>query len=241
MDGKMLAEKATEIYDMKIVFTALLVSMLLSIFPHSVCAQGETVGTREGWRLTEDEKKQYIHHVKQKVEEFQYLLTKIVDMDLPHEVRKESVTNALKLFISEGNPYEYVDVSSDQRKYSKGVEIYTSSIGFTTTYTQTLKRYLYGLYDPQTGLSSKPFTKIELTSVSFLIPDSIFRVDNHYECIGYLKNTFLSHKDGRFIFKDVTAKKIRCKIGVIEFPTGQRMIDAKLHDIYVNSIKRIPR
>lgn len=233
MDGKMLTEKATEIYDMKRFFTALLVSMLLSIFPHSVCAQGETVGTREGWRLTEDEKKQYIHYVKQKVEEFQYLLAKIVDMDLPHVVRKESVTNALSLFIGEGEPYDYVGEAADQRIHSEGVKMYTSSVNRSATSTQKLKHYLYKLYNPQTGSSSMPYTKIELTGASVLIPDSVFRVDNHYECIGYLKDIFLRRKDGRYTYRDVTEKKVRCRIVVIELPAGQRMIDAKLGDIYV--------
>ncbi len=147
--------------------------------------------------LTEGQKEQFRNRVKQKVEEFQDMLEKIVDNELRSDIRKESVTNALKLFIGEGDPYDYVDESIDQRIHSDGVKMQTSSVNRSTTRTQKLKRYLYKLYNPQTGRSSMSYSKIVIESASAVRVDNIQRVGDHYECVAYFSQKFFGYRDDR--------------------------------------------
>lgn len=189
--------------------------------------------------LTEGQKEQFRNRVKQKVEEFQDMLEKIVDNELRSDIRKESVTNALKLFIGEGDPYDYVDESIDQRIHSDGVKMQTSSVNRSTTRTQKLKRYLYKLYNPQTGRSSMSYSKIVIESASAVRVDNIQRVGDHYECVAYFSQKFFGYRDGRIVYGDLTGKKIRCYITSIDLPTGQQIFEAKLGDIYVTSTERV--
>ena len=96
--------------------------------------------------LTEAQKIEFQNRVKQKVEEFQNALSNIVNVALTHDIRKENVTNLLKLFMGEGEPYYYYDEEADKRIYSTGVKMQTSSIYKTNNQSQKLKNYIYSIY-----------------------------------------------------------------------------------------------
>lgn len=189
--------------------------------------------------LTDNQKKMFQERVKQKVEEFQHALSNIVDNSLRHDIRKENVTNLFNLFIGEGNPYDYYDVELDERVYSTGVKMQTSSIYKTNNQSQKLKRYIYKLYNPETGKSEMSYTKIVIESASAVRVDNIEKVGDHYECVAYFSQKFIGYKDGKVWYSDLTGKKIRCYIMHIDLPTGKRIFDAKLGDIYVLSTQRL--
>lgn len=188
--------------------------------------------------LTESQKIEFQNRVKQKVEEFQNALSNIVNNKLKHEIRKENVTNLLKLFMGEGDPYDYYDEEADTRIHSTGVKMQTSSIYKTNNQSQKLKNYIYKLYDPNTGESKLVYTKIVIESASAVRVDNIEKVGDHYECVAYFSQKFIGYKDGKVWYSDVTSKKIRCYINHIDLPTGKRIFDAKLGDIYVLSTKK---
>lgn len=190
-------------------------------------------------KLTDAQKKMFQERVKQKVEEFQGALSNVVNDSLRHDIRKENVINLLKLFIGEGNPYNYYDEELEERVYSTGVKIQTSSIYNTNNQSQKLKKYVYKLYNPETGKSEMSYTEIVIESASAVRVDDIEEVGDHYECVAYFSQKFIGYKDGKVWYSDLTGKKIRCYIMHIDLPTGKRIFDAKLGDIYVLSTQKL--
>lgn len=188
--------------------------------------------------LTEAQKVEFQNRVKQKVGEFQSSLSNIVNNQLEHEIRKEEVTKLLKLFMGEGGPYDYYDEEADTRIHSTGVKMQTSSVYKTNSQSQKLKNYIYKLYNPDTKMSTLPYTKIVIESVSAVRVDNIEKVGDHYECVAYFSQKFIGYRDGKVWYSDTTSKKIRCYISHIDLPTGKRIFDAKLGDIYVLSTKK---
>ena len=188
--------------------------------------------------LTEAQKVEFQNRVKQKVDEFQSSLSNIVNNQLKHEIRKEEVTKLLKLFMGEGGPYDYYDEEADARIHSTGVKMQTSSVYKTNSQSQKLKNYIYKLYNPDTRKSILPYTKIVIESVSAVRVDNIEKVGDHYECVAYFSQKFIGYRDGKVWYSDTTSKKIRCYISHIDLPTGKRIFDAKLGDIYVLSTKK---
>lgn len=202
-----------------------------------VCFISMNVQAQE--ELTDAQKQMFQERVKQKVEEFQSAMTNIVNSELRHDIRKENVINLLKLFMGEGDPYDYYDEEMDQQIHSAGVKMQTSSIYSASAKSQKLKNYIFKLYDPKTGRSKLPYTKIEIESVSAVRVDNIEKVGDHYECVAYFSQKFIGYQDGRIRYSDKTSKKIRCFINHIDLPTGKRIFDAKLGDIYVLSTERL--
>lgn len=190
-------------------------------------------------RLSEEQKIEFQNRVKQKVEEFQNALSDIVNNELNHPFRKEQVKNLLQLFIGEGDPYDYYDIELDKRVHSTGVKMQTSSVNKVTEQSQRLKRYIYRLYNPETGKSSLSYSKIVIESASAVRVDNIVQVGDHYECVAYFSQKFIGYRDGKVSYGDLTGKKIRCYINHIDLPTGKKIFEAKLGDIYVLYTKRL--
>ena len=189
---------------------------------------------QEEAELTEAQKKEFQTRVKQKVEEFQNGLKKIVNDSLSPDARVEHQINTLKLFIGEGDAYTYYDFELDKRIKSTGVKMQTSSVNKEHTASQKLKTYINKLYDPNTHKSKLPYTKIEIESASAVRVDNIVRRDDgNYECIAYFSQKFIGYWDGKVWYSDKTSKKIRCHIMKIDLPTGEVLFEAKLGDIYV--------
>jgi len=189
---------------------------------------------QEEAELTEAQKKEFQTRVKQKVEEFQNGLKKIVNDSLSHDARVEHQINTLKLFIGEGEAYNYYDYELDKRVKSTGVKMQTSSVNKEHTSSQKLKTYINKLYDPIARKSKLPYTKIDIESASAVRVDNIVkRDDGNYECMAYFSQKFIGYRDGKVWYSDKTGKKIRCHITKIDLPTGEFLFEAKLGDIYV--------
>ncbi|MBQ6063476.1 MAG: hypothetical protein IJK87_07570 [Prevotella sp.] len=208
--------------------------LVLCIITTNVQAQNES-------ELTESQKREFRLRVKQKVEEFQNGLKKIVNNELSRKARTEHVANTLQLFIGEGEKYSYYDEELDRRIESNGVKMQTSSVNQERTQSQLLKKYIYKLYDPSTGKSSLPYTKIQIDSASAVRVDNIYKVGDHYECVAYFAQKFIGYRDGKVWYSDKTGKKIRCFIRKIDLPTGEALFEAKLGDIYVLYTERLFR
>lgn len=202
------------------------VLFFLSMVTSNIQAQEEA-------ELTEAQKKEFQLRVKQKVEEFQNGLSKMVNTELSHEARVEHQVNTLKKFIGEGDAYSYFDEELDRRVNSKGVKMQTSSVNGEVTKSQLLKKYIRRLYNPETGKSDLPYTKIQIDSASAVRVDNIVKVGDHYECVAYFSQKFIGYRDGKVWYSDKTGKKIRCIITKIDLPTGEPLFEAKLGDIYV--------
>ena len=95
------------------------------------------------------------------------------------------------------------------------------------------------MYNPETGKSKLAYTKIVIESASAVRVDNIEKVGDHYECVAYFTQKFIGYRDGKVWYSDETSKKIRCYINHIDLPTGKRIFDAKLGDIYVLSTKKL--
>ena len=204
-----------------------------------LCIIATNVHAQKDSELTESQKREFRLRVKQKVEEFQNGLKKIVNNELSRKARTEHVANTLQLFIGEGEKYSYYDEELDQRIYSTGVKMQTSSVNQAVAKSQLLKKYIYKLYDPTTGKSSLAYTKIQIDSASAVRVDNIYKVGDHYECVAYFTQKFIGYRDGNISYSDETGKKIRCYIRKIDLPTGEALFEAKLGDIYVLYTKRI--
>lgn len=205
--------------------------LLLSLFVW--CAFCTFTQAQEEAELTEAQKKEFQLRVKQKVEEFQNGLSKMVNTELSHQARVEHQVNTLKKFIGEGDAYSYYDAELDRRVNSKGVKMQTSSVNKEITKSQLLKKYIRRLYNPETGKSDLPYTKIQIDSASAVRVDNIVKVGDHYECVAYFAQKFIGYRDGKVWYSDKTGKKIRCYITKIDLPTGEPLFEAKLGDIYV--------
>lgn len=199
--------------------------------------------------LTESEKVTLQERVKQKVEEFQSSLSKIVLINenstaSAHKNNKEQVALLLNLFIGRCEPYEYYDEELGINVKNSGVKMQTSSVksgkgnnDAQKVSNQKMKNYIYRFYNPETGKSRLPYTKIIIEAANAVRVDNIERVGDHYECMAYFCQKFIGYRDGKVYYSDVTSKKIRCYIKSI--PTNSGIVwDAKLGDVYVLSTEK---
>lgn len=178
------------------------------------------------------------NRTKQKVEEFQAGMKKIADNSLPGANRKEHVLNTLDLFIGAGDPYDYYDELMDQRVHNTGVKMQTTSVNSERKASQKLKSYIYKFYNPNTGKSSMPYSKIIIEAADAVRIDNIQKVGDHYECIAYFTQKFIGFRGDRISYSDLTTKKVRCYITHIDLPEGD-LFDCKLGDIYAVSTERL--
>ena len=203
-----------------------------------LCAFCFMAGSAQAQEMTEEGKNYFKNRAKQLVEEFQSALSNIVDNNLRHDIRKENVTNLLKLFMGEGEPYDYYDEEADKRVHNTGVKIQTSDINKTKRQSQKLKRYIYRLYNPDTGNSVMPYSRISIEAADVIKIEDVQKVGNHYECIAYYIQKFVGYREGQVVCTDRTIKKIRCYIEgdpTVLLPSNKRIYPVKLGDIYVVS------
>lgn len=210
----------------KVIFFAVVLS-----FASATAAQAQT--------LTDNQKVLLQERVKQKVEEFQYSLSQIVNAKNSHKIRSEHVELLMNLFIGKCEPYKYYDENLEKEVKSKGVRMQTSSVNYSYKSRQLMKDYIYKLYNPDTGKSGLRYSKITIESASAVRVDNIEQVGDHYECVAYFCQKFIGYRDGRVVYGDVTSKKVRCFIKSIDTDKNGTTWDAKLGDMYVISTEKI--
>lgn len=189
--------------------------------------------------LTKEEKEILKDRIVSKVEEFQYLLGKIVDANNSRNVRTNAVDLIYNLFMGKCEPYDYYDYESGSNIHNTGVKMQTSSVNRKNKSTQKMKNYIRKLYNPDTGRSAMNYSKIEIDSVGAVRVDNIEREGDQYVCVAYFCQKFIGYRDGRVAYGDVTTKKVKFYIKELDGGKYGRRFEAKMGDVYVISTERI--
>lgn len=181
--------------------------------------------------LTEEQK--VLFQARQQVEEFQSSLSKVVNQGLRHDVRKENVINLLKLFIGEGEPYDYYDVELDKLVHNAGVKIHMSNLMNTSISSQLLKKYIYRLYNPETGTSimqlDSGFTLDFVDVIHFIDAE---KIGDHYECTAYYHLSMSSEHTKNQTKQIKKIKMILDYNPIIQLSNGKSIYTIKLGNIY---------
>lgn len=184
--------------------------------------------------LTSDQQEAVKARVLQIVEEFRVRLSKITNNNLTHEARKEHVNSTLRLFIGNGESYSCFDEETGKPTTHSGVKIEFSDMEGEMKRSQLLKKYIYRLYNPQTGKTMYPYHGMNIVAADAVVCDNIKKIGDHYECIAYYHVKYLqrTNEGTRFTICPSLTRKMRCYISPIELPTGEVIFPVKLGDIY---------
>ena len=192
-------------------------------------------GSAHAQQITEEQQIKFERRVKQTIEEFHVYLSNITNNQLRKDIREECMENLLNLFLGRGEPFDYYEGETNKRIHCSGVKISILGTNHPTSRTQLLKRYLYKLYNPQTGATASSYSQISIDAVDIIKIENIQKVDEHYECVACYTQKYVGFRDGRAVKTDIILKKIKCYLGVnpeITLPTGETIFPVKLGDIY---------
>lgn len=183
-------------------------------------------------QLTGAEKEAIQRRVKDKVDEFQFYLGQLAEKKVTSKVVKDNAFNlALKLFIGECEPYNVFDEDLGREVTKSAVRMETSSKYRSAKSRTLMKRYLTNLRNNQS------YSQIEITDVDAVHVTNIERVGDHYECVAIFCQKFVGYREGRVSYSDITTKKVRVYINMIEIPRAdgstQVIWNAFLGDVYV--------
>lgn len=85
------------------------------------------------------------------------------------------------------------------------------------------------------------YSQIVIESAGAVVVDDIYQVGDHYECMAYFCQKYISYREGKISYSDITEKKVRVRIEKIEIPradgTTKTIWNALLGDIYVVSTR----
>lgn len=189
-----------------------------------------SANAQTGISLTDDEKDALTVRIKQKLDDFQDELKIVVGGK--ESTKQAAVTTALKLFIGEGNKYQYTDNSGIER-WHKAVQMQTSSKRRGIK-TQSMKSYL----DALTFMEGIRYDKITIDQADAVRVGSISSVGNgKYVAIASICQHFCGYKDGRLVINDYDIKTVKVYVNKIEYqtPDGNIVIwEAKLGDFKVS-------
>lgn len=189
-------------------------------------------GNSNAQDLTNKQQEEIRMRVINAVESFQGSLSVIVDNQKSHAIRKEHVNSALNLFIGNGEQYSYFDEETGKQITNSAVRIEFSDMKGEMKRSQLLKKYIYRLYNPQTGKTMLPYHNQNIVAADAVVCDNVIKVGDHYECIAYYHVKYLRRFNERNLFSDSLTRKIRCYISPIELPNGEVIFPVKLGDIY---------
>lgn len=210
----------------------------------TLCTNNVFAQEQEEIELTEEIKKQLQQRITQKVVELQNYLSDIVNTQLSTNQRTESINAALALFMGKGEPYyvivediknEYGKIVSRKRKERRNaVRIQISSVTNDIKRWSKMKTYLWNQYN-----NIHKYDTVKITSADIIRVDNIEEVGkNKFQAVAYYCQKYVSYRDDRIVYGDLTGKKIIVHIEAVDTPTGY-VWDAKFGDIYVTSTERI--
>ena len=139
---------------------------------------------------------------QQKVKQMTDYVAYMANKEKPIEDRKEYRIAALNLFIGHGEPYIVNGASR------KGVYMQITS-KYRTKPTQRLMK------DYFTGLINMRYSKvvIESSDIADIKVSELKKVAEHeYECTCTFVQAFCGYRDGRPVYKDITKKRVTCRI-----------------------------
>lgn len=181
--------------------------------------------------LSESDKEAIQARVKDKVEEFVYYLSSIVNTDLTNGQRQAAIKSALVLFIGQGERYRVTNEYGETENRA-AVRMQLSSVSHDFKRWLPMKTYLQNQYN-----NIHRYGKVVIESVDFVRVDNIYKVsDGHYEANAYFVQKYTAFRDRKQVYGDITGKKVKVYIDALEIPGGV-IWDIKLGDIYVTSTK----
>ena len=211
----------------------------------TLCSNNVFAQEQEEIELTEEVKKQLQERIIQKVVELQGYLSDIVNTKLSAKQREESINAALALFMGKGEPYyviveeriknEFGKIEIRKRKEKRNaVRIQISSVNNDNKRWSKMKKYLWNQYN-----NIHKYDKVKITSADIIRVDNIKEVGkNKYQAVAYYCQKYVSYRDDKIVYGDLTGKKIIVHIEAVDTPTGN-VWDAKFGDIYVTSTERL--
>lgn len=177
---------------MKQVFLIILGCILSAC---AVCAQNVVVNS-------------YSVEVQQKTDEFCKNLAIVADNSATKEARIAASDNIMKLFIANGDEYYYYDEIFDQRVVAPAARININDASGRNSKSVKVKNYLQRLYNPQTGVSGN-YDRINVTGFGVLRIVSVEKLGDHYVATASVDDKFISYKDGRALYTDMSQRTIR--------------------------------
>lgn len=179
--------------------------------------------------LSESDKEALQARVKDKVDEFQYHLSCIVNTELTNYQRLEEINASLVLFIGKGERYNITNDKGEVENRSP-VRMQLSSVNNDIKRWLSMKKYLRNQYE-----NVHRYGKVVIQAADAVRVDNINKVsDGHYEAMAYFVQKYIAFRDGRIDYSDITTKKIKVYIDALEV-LGEIIWDAKLGDVYVTS------
>lgn len=202
--------------------TALLTILLLSI--SGIYAQTTS-------QLSEQEKNDLTTRIKQKLDDFQDNL-KIIVGGKERSTKQSAIATALKLFIGEGNRYQYVD-NDNVKRWHKEVQMQTSSRR-RGIQTQSMKSYLNALGIMQ----DYRYDRVTIDQADVVRVDKIQPTSDEgmYVATASICQHFCAYRDGKLVLNDYDVKTVKVYIEKTEYqtPNGKKVIwKAKLGDFKV--------
>ena len=137
---------------------------------------------------------------------------------------------ALKLFIGEGGPYQYM---GEQRK---GVIMETTSLYRSRPTRRLMRDYFEGLVNlkySQVVIESTQTYDIEVSDLK-KVPGE----DNLYVCTACFEQLFMGYRDGRVVYGDRTRKEVTAYVRMEEVYNDYEFI-VMLGDVTAKETKRI--
>lgn len=185
--------------------------------------------------LSQDEINTIEQRIEEKVNDFISYLPEIAaksdKSDEEKKTAKEYIKIALKLFIGEGEDYQYVDNSGTTRRHD-AVKMQTTSRGVPNK-PQPMKRYL-------NRLMALPYTKVEVDTVHAVrIDRHLFQTgENTFTATASFLQAFRSYRDGRLIINDKDVKQVTVyvtRVIIDVFGKSEVKWEIQLGDIKVTS------
>lgn len=198
----------------------IIINLILSVFAcnNLIYAQSE----RE---LTETAKMRAQQEVGQLLDYIDFIARKDFSLQEKKSYKKE----ALNLFVGKG--YEYEEDGMTKR----GVRMQTKSLYRKTTTSKLMRDYFDGLMNLRYAKVVIESTEITQIKVSELRKTG----EGEYVCTCYFDQAFAGYtKEGNPIYKDLTRKRVKCYISMVEIDGTIELI-IRLGDVSVDSIKRL--
>ena len=141
-------------------------------------------------------------HVAEKVGQLCDYIEFLANPQNEYKTRNYYKTKALNLFINKGDEYEEDGI------YKKGVIMEIISVRRKNLLKILIKDYFTGLINMRYStfaIESVEFSNIDVSSLQQID-------DNTYVCTCYFEQAFCGYRDEIHLYKDITRKKVKCKV-----------------------------
>ncbi len=163
----------------------------------------------------------------QKVKMLTDYISFMADKEMKLSTRKYYKDQALNLFIGSG--FKYMQDGIER----KGVTMQT-----TSKYRKSPSTVLMRDYFDKVLEYNYQKVQIEATDVSDMKVSALKKVgENEYECTCEFDQVFCGYRDGRPVYRDITTKRVVCRIIIEKMPDGTDEPIVLLGDVYATKTR----